>query len=60
MIILMTTVERWREKLTVREEGNFYMSCEDSVVISVAAYPEPQQTIRNLNGQCPIMHPYTD
>jgi len=34
------------------------MSFDDFVVISVAAYPEPQQAIRDLNGQCPIMHPY--
>ena len=36
------------------------ISFDDFVVISVAAYPEPQQAIRYLNGQCPIMHPYTD
>jgi hypothetical protein len=35
-------------------------SFDDFVVISVVAYPEPQQAIRDLNGQCPIMHPYTD
>ena len=36
------------------------VSFDDFVVISVAAYPEPQQAIRYFNGQCPIVHAYTD
>lgn len=35
------------------------MSFNDSVVVGVAAYPEPQQAFRYVNGQCPIVHPNT-
>jgi len=36
------------------------MSFDDSVVIGMAADPEPQKPFRYLNSQCPIMHADTD
>jgi hypothetical protein len=36
------------------------ISCDDFVVIGVTAHPEPQQTLRYLNSQRPIMQPYAD
>ena len=35
------------------------MSFNDFVVLSVAAYPEPQQAIGYVDSQCSIMHPDT-
>ena len=35
------------------------MSFNDSVVVGVTTYPEPQQALRYVNSQCPIVHPNT-
>ena len=37
----------------------YRMSLDNFIVISVAANPEPQHAVRDINSQCPIMHTYT-